>query len=244
MLRFRHAFGLAAAAIVVASVGCAVNGPEQCCPTDARRIAYSCAGQEAVRMGPCGPNEAYYGHHPTCWGSWPEGWEQYKGDYCVTTAAVTTADCDCEQPEAQVAVPVETLETAQSPEPVEAEPASRRWWPKSLLPMPKSQSEAEPEPQPEPEIEPIQPAPAPIAEPIRQVAPAPALLPNPPTAPIQPTTPILPAPQESAPALETPTASTGGSLPTYEDLLKARPVQSSSRPVFGPPPAPDSGRRY
>jgi len=43
------------------------------CPTDARRI-YCGAGEEAVRRCPCGPDRAFYGHKPTEWRTWPEGW--------------------------------------------------------------------------------------------------------------------------------------------------------------------------
>ncbi|MEO0531285.1 MAG: hypothetical protein AAF266_12030 [Planctomycetota bacterium] len=55
------------------------------CPTDARAITLSCAGQEAVRKCPCGPDAAYYGHRPTTWTSWPTGWEQYECEQCVVT---------------------------------------------------------------------------------------------------------------------------------------------------------------
>jgi hypothetical protein len=46
---------------------------EQQCPTDARRMYWGC-GEEAVRKCPCGPDRAFYGHKPTEWRSWPEGW--------------------------------------------------------------------------------------------------------------------------------------------------------------------------
>ena len=36
-------------------------------------------GDEAVRMGPCGPDEAYHGYKPTQWNYWPEDWNLYRG---------------------------------------------------------------------------------------------------------------------------------------------------------------------
>ena len=55
---------------------------EQTCPTDARQIYPACAGEEAVRRCPCGPDTMFYGHKPTCWDNWPAGWDQYQMDHC------------------------------------------------------------------------------------------------------------------------------------------------------------------
>jgi hypothetical protein len=58
---------------------------EEHCPTDARRI-YCTPGEEAVRRCPCGPDEDFYGHKPTGWRPWPEGWR--CGQYpCVPAGA-------------------------------------------------------------------------------------------------------------------------------------------------------------
>ena len=62
--------------LAVVAGGCCQAFPlpgEADCPTDARRI-YCGAGEEAVRRGPCGPDRAFYGHKPTEWRYWPEGW--------------------------------------------------------------------------------------------------------------------------------------------------------------------------
>ena len=55
---------------------------EQDCRTDARRI-YCGAGEEAVRRGPCGADRDFYGHKPTDWRTWPEGWR--LGQYPCST---------------------------------------------------------------------------------------------------------------------------------------------------------------
>lgn len=52
----------------------AIPLPGECdCPTDARRLYWSC-GEEAVRRCPCGPDHEYYGLKPTSWRQWPVGW--------------------------------------------------------------------------------------------------------------------------------------------------------------------------
>lgn len=162
------------AAIGVASVGCQLNrSEEQCCPTDARRLVYSCAGQEAVRQGPCGPNEAFYGHHPTCWGSWPNGWEVYQADHCAQATAVAATpvasdSCDaCETAGPSHPVAVESV--PREPAPTEAEPV----W---TAPEEKA-----------PAIEPITPAP------IEEIKPAPTVLPAPSNEPES----VAPDPEES-----------------------------------------------
>src|SRR5215203_4467240 len=61
---------------------------EKNCPTDARRI-YRGAGEEAVRRCPCGIDRAYYGHKPTEWRAWPEGWRY--GQYSCSTQPIEPA---------------------------------------------------------------------------------------------------------------------------------------------------------
>ncbi len=68
---------LLALPLVTVTAGCCCEAfplpGEAGCPTDARRI-YCSPGEEAVRRCPCGPDSAFYGHKPTEWRSWPDGW--------------------------------------------------------------------------------------------------------------------------------------------------------------------------
>ena len=41
-----------------------------------------CAGEDAVFHCPCGPNEAFYGYKPTCWGVWPTSGAEWRDIHC------------------------------------------------------------------------------------------------------------------------------------------------------------------
>jgi hypothetical protein len=81
----------------VCASGCCQAFPllgENNCPTDARRI-YLGAGEEAVRRCPCGPDRAFYGHKPTSWRTWPEGWRY--GQYPCSPQVVQPATSDLQE---------------------------------------------------------------------------------------------------------------------------------------------------
>ena len=52
------------------------------CPTDIRQTVPWCAGEDAVFRCPCGPSPQFYGHKPTCWGTWPASGAQWRDSYC------------------------------------------------------------------------------------------------------------------------------------------------------------------
>jgi len=90
---------------------------EKDCPTDARRLYLTC-GEEAVRRCPCGPDREYYGHKPTSWRAWPDGWrcrqepwgDTIGGDPCSESCDVgPDGEAPC------FAVPLEMGQAAPNP---------------------------------------------------------------------------------------------------------------------------------
>ena len=55
---------------------------EMNCPTDVRKAECWCFGEDALFHCPCGPNEEYYGHKPTCWRAWPTSAEEWRDMRC------------------------------------------------------------------------------------------------------------------------------------------------------------------
>lgn len=72
---------------LVNSVGCSI-GPwskrsqELSCPTDIRKMHPWCCGEDAVFDCPCGPDESYHGHKPTCWRDWQAPAAVWRDERC------------------------------------------------------------------------------------------------------------------------------------------------------------------
>ncbi|TWT97626.1 hypothetical protein Pla108_17780 [Botrimarina colliarenosi] len=97
MNRFHSVTTTVLAISLTAVTGCKMCKSNTCCPTDARRMVLSCAGEEAVRQGPCGPDASYYGYQSTCWESWPSNWEEHERQRCY--------ECQTCETEAHLATP-------------------------------------------------------------------------------------------------------------------------------------------
>ena len=117
--------------LVVAGVstGCCTwyRQAEQTCPTDARRIYPACAGEEAVRQCPCGPDTMFYGHKPTCWGDWPQGWKQYQEDLCGPSClscdpSMSVQPVPAAAPRMAPSEPVEVPKSSPGPKPAPSLP--------------------------------------------------------------------------------------------------------------------------
>jgi len=52
------------------------------CPTDIRKTVPWCAGEDSVFCCPCGPNEQFHGHKPTCWRPWQSSGEEWRDLHC------------------------------------------------------------------------------------------------------------------------------------------------------------------
>ena len=61
---------------------CGKRAGEQHCPTDVRKGHFWCFGEDAVFHGPCGPDEEFYGHEPTCWREWPASGSDWRDAHC------------------------------------------------------------------------------------------------------------------------------------------------------------------
>jgi len=87
---------------------------EQNCPTDIRQTVPWCAGEDAIFRCPCGPNEQFHGHKPTCWRPWQSSGAQWRDLHCEPLGAT----CETGLPESfsgeQVPQPIEVLVPTQS----------------------------------------------------------------------------------------------------------------------------------
>lgn len=257
MFQPRHTLLVAAA--VIGLGGCTLSRNEDCCPTDARRLVYSCAGQEAVRQGPCGPNEAYYGHHPTCWSAWPDGWRQYEADHCSHEGSCDggcEGGCEIQSPTRAAAehevMGVEPYAEVigRGPEitPIpEIAPAEEALPPRAPEPLPSAEPvfnvESAPvnepifsfDPAPSIGLPPkVQPEPnAEPAEPVRAVAPARTTAPAPPVEPESPVEAELPVepvtPVEPVPSVEPVSPPTDASKSSAIDLFVPGPTLRPSQ---------------
>ena len=61
--------------LIGASVGCARWDKLQCCPVYFPNETV--IGSEAIRQGPCGPDEIFHGLKKTCWREWPAEWQAW-----------------------------------------------------------------------------------------------------------------------------------------------------------------------
>jgi hypothetical protein len=61
---------------------CSKRVSELNCPTDIRQTHCWCFGEDALFHCPCGPNEEYYGHQPTCWRDWPTTSQEWRDAFC------------------------------------------------------------------------------------------------------------------------------------------------------------------
>lgn len=52
------------------------------CPTDIRKTVPWCAGEDAIFCCPCGPNEQFHGHKPTCWRLWQTSGAEWRDLHC------------------------------------------------------------------------------------------------------------------------------------------------------------------
>lgn len=106
----QSAASLALSALAVGFTGCNVQEHFGSCPTDARAITLSCAGQEAVRKCPCGPDASYYGHRPTTWNHWPGGWDQFDCEQCSVTTSSTVGVASIQaEPTPALATPIDEM---------------------------------------------------------------------------------------------------------------------------------------
>lgn len=93
---------------------------ESCCPTDIRQTHCWCWGEDALFDTPCGPDEAYHGHKPTCWRPWPSPASVWRDEHCGGPP------CDNGQ-QVYLGAPLFTqpqVESIKSPAPSPAEPSS------------------------------------------------------------------------------------------------------------------------
>jgi hypothetical protein len=69
--------------LIGASTGCGCWESRKCCPI--YQPNHYLIGSEAVRQGPCGPDELFYGMKKTCWREWPAEWQTWPacGDVTV-----------------------------------------------------------------------------------------------------------------------------------------------------------------
>lgn len=75
------------ALLVSVVVGCrhgafTVREQELCCPTDVRQKHCWCWGEDAIMDRPCGVDEAYHGHKPTCWREWDAPAAVWRDEFC------------------------------------------------------------------------------------------------------------------------------------------------------------------
>jgi hypothetical protein len=76
------------------TAGCSSHGifvkrqSELNCPTDVRKTVPWCVGEDAIFQCPCGPAEAFYGHRPTCWRTWPAPAAVWRDSYCPTEVSI------------------------------------------------------------------------------------------------------------------------------------------------------------
>ncbi len=116
---------LSLAALATAAGCCCQAIPipgEHDCPTDARRL-YCGFGEEAVRRGPSGPSSQFYGHKPTCWREWPQGWHCYGMPCDDPSACMQPVVMGEEIVQEEMATPVDA---ASSAHPVPSTPALNR----------------------------------------------------------------------------------------------------------------------
>ena len=173
----RPTIPLAVTLLVASSVsGCRWHKSRTDCPTDARGLMLSCAGEEAVRRCPCGPDVAYYGHRPTTWSVWPAGWDEYASARCEICEADCEDECDGEGVEPIVADSTVTPLLSSDSEghvaetPVESSVVLPPSTPLNLPPLePKSRAEEASEPV---LIEPEESVPTPPSTPLELPSPS------------------------------------------------------------------------
>ncbi len=216
---------------------------EDQCPTDARRLYWSC-GEEAVRRCPCGPDDHFYGLKPTCWRPWPEGWQcGHCGGMPFNEGAASCAESvrdrsTCNSP---------TSNESSCPNGDDSNPFRSQAWqdehpqhsteaeslpPQSLPPtnIPSQQSPAQTPPPATPALEPVPLEIAPSNEATRNSVPASA---NPPTEmPPAQSTPIKTAPPRSAAAAAPSVRTTPGG--PSRSQTKPHANQASPHPVTRP----------
>jgi len=126
------------------------------CPTDARRI-YVGAGEEAVRRCPCGPDRAFYGHKPTDWRTWPEGWRYGQYPCCPREGQEMTIE---PQEQLPPGIPAEVPNPFRNDSHSEAPPPAARKPPEVDSEISFGPAKPAPLPTLPPQSSPIQPAPA------------------------------------------------------------------------------------
>lgn len=161
------------------------------CPTDARRI-YPTAGEEAVRRCPCGADPNFYGHKPTNWRVWPQGWRCGQYPYYSPPASevpmieplppVNGPSVNVPQAMPQTANPFQDGGGALPLQPMQlpaAEPEIDFGMPPQAAPLPPQAAPAQPTPQQPVQQPPVQAAPVePAKPPAAQTNPVPPAAPG------------------------------------------------------------------
>ncbi len=79
------------------------------CPTDIRKTVPWCAGEDAVFCCPCGPNEQFHGHKPTCWRPWQSSGAEWRDLHCEPIDSPCEIEISGSPAREQAAQPVEVL---------------------------------------------------------------------------------------------------------------------------------------
>lgn len=69
--------------LICISIGCARWDKQKCCPV--YHPHDTLIGSEAIRQGPCGPDEMFHGLKKTCWREWPAEWQNWPA--CMETVS-------------------------------------------------------------------------------------------------------------------------------------------------------------
>lgn len=127
---------------------------EQNCPTDIRKTVPWCAGEDAVFRCPCGPNEQFHGHKPTCWVSWQTSGAVWRDMHCQPACSKFAAEVPVGILVEQFSEPTEYSQSVEAIVPTEAIPPIEI---SPALPLPDNGS---------PEEVPVQVTPALDSEPL------------------------------------------------------------------------------
>jgi len=104
---------------------------EMNCPTDIRKTVPWCAGEDAIFCCPCGPNEQFHGHKPTCWRPWQSSGAEWRDFHCQPislplpeTGMPGSFPVEQVTPPIEVLSPTEVAPDIQLPDSEEREPSS------------------------------------------------------------------------------------------------------------------------
>lgn len=258
----RSSLAIAVVVLLASGVsGCGWLDSRSSCPTDARHLMLSCAGEEAVRRCPCGPDASFYGHRRTTWNAWPEGWRDAASACHEGCGMAPSVSCEpvggvaCESCEAEGATPCDCetsndigASTWGTPTPAEAvAPESSGSWSAETAPLPPSTPLELSAPE-------TNEGPATLIEPEESVPSPPSMeleLPEPPPAVSEPIS--LPEPP---PAASEPLGKSRGFRDFFKRLPRVvdtpemdapvgdAPDEAAAEPVLPPPAAEDQAGSF